>query len=254
MQPLLLPDGINGHPAIEFDGVDDFLQITKAFDVETGAVTVFAVASMPDSSVCAAVFESSNGSEDNDISLGSYMQMVNWEVLDTADENASFDQGVPVIVSGSADTDGTGYVVTNGVVASTLTNFDVPAKLQRLQTFIGKTLYANCQTYPGRIGEVIVYNRALSLEETLAVQKYLGNVRVLCELTAGQRVRARPVLHSRGHGRSSAPARDLRGSSGGSCAHDCRDPRWRTRHAASSGGTARARCVGSHHPGGGPVP
>lgn len=174
MQPLLLPDGINGHPAIVFDGVDDFLQITKAFDVETGEVTVFAVTLMPNTDVCSAIFESSNGTEDNDISLGSYTKLVNWEVLDTADENTSFDEGVPVILGASATMDGTGYVVKNGVVGSTLTNYDVPAKLQRLQTFIGKTLYASCQTFPGRIGEVIVYNRALSLEEILGVQKYLG--------------------------------------------------------------------------------
>jgi hypothetical protein len=175
MQPLLLPDGINGHPAVVFDGVDDFLQITKAFDLETGAVTVFAVALTPDTNVCAAIFESSNGAEDNDISLGSNVNKVNWEVLDTADENAAFDEGVPVILSGSATPDGTGYVVTNGVVGSTLSNYDVPAKLQRLQTFIGKSLYSGCPTFSGRIGEVIVYNRALTLEETLGVQKYLGD-------------------------------------------------------------------------------
>jgi hypothetical protein len=174
MQPLLLPDGINGHPAIVFDGVDDFLQITKAFDVETGAVTAFAVTLMPDTDVCSAIFESSNGAEDNDISLGSYQKLVNWEVLDTADENTPFDDSVPVILGASATPDGTGYVVKNGVVGSTLTNYDVPAKLQRLQTFIGKTLYASCQTFPGRVGEVIFYNRALSLEEILGVQKYLG--------------------------------------------------------------------------------
>jgi hypothetical protein len=173
MQPLLLPDGINGHPALVFDGVDDFLQI-PTFDVETGAVTVFAVTLMPDTGVCSAIFESSNGAEDNDISLGSYQNTVNWEVLATADENTSFDEGVPVIIGASATPDGTGYVVKNGVVGSTLTNYESPAKLQRLQTFIGKTLYASCQTFPGRIGEVIVYNRALSLEEILGVQKYLG--------------------------------------------------------------------------------
>lgn len=175
MQPLLLPDGINGHPAVVFDGVDDFLQITKAFDLETGAITVFAVAMMPDTSICSGIFESSNGAEDNDINIGSYQKTVNWEVLDTADENTPFDEGVPVIVSGSASADGTGFVVANGVVGSTLSNYNSPAKLQRLQTFIGKSLYSGCQTFPGRIGEVIIYNRALTLEETLGVQKYLGD-------------------------------------------------------------------------------
>jgi hypothetical protein len=175
LQPVISSTGINGHPAVVFDGVDDFLQISKSFDVETGAVTVFTVVMMPDTSVCSAMFESSNGAEDNDISLGSYMQKVNWEVYNTADESSAFDQGVPVIVSGSSDTDGTGFVMYNGVLATTLSNFDSPAKLPRLQTFIGKTLYADCQTLPGSIGEVIVYNRALPLEEMLAVQKYLGN-------------------------------------------------------------------------------
>ncbi|HVW28258.1 MAG TPA: hypothetical protein VHC69_23000 [Polyangiaceae bacterium] len=175
MQPQILPQGINGHPALVFDGTDDFLQITKAFDVETGAVTVLAVVQTPNADACASVFESSNGTEDNDIEIGSYMQKVNWEIKESDDENATFDEGVPLVVSGSVDADGDGYVVHDGVVASTITDFLPPAKLPRLQTFIGNTLYASCQTYPGRIGEIVVYSRALSLEETLAVQKYLGD-------------------------------------------------------------------------------
>jgi hypothetical protein len=174
LQPLLLPQGINGHPALVFDGADDFLQITKAFDVETGGVTVFAVAQVTDAQSCSAFFEASNGEENNDIDLGPNNHKINWEILDSADETAGFDEAVPMVVSGTVGPDDKGSVMTNGVVAVTLNDFIAPVKVARLQTFIGKTLYGACQTFPGRIGEVIVYNRALSLEETLGVQRYLG--------------------------------------------------------------------------------
>lgn len=178
-QPVLLAEGISGHPAILFDGADDFLQIGKGFVQDTRNITIFTIAQATSTDTCSAIFEASNGPEIDDISLGTDNGNLNYEIFDSNNEDVGFPAGVPEIFGVThADTDpdsGDADPVTffrNGSFAS-MTTMPAPVKLKRDAAFIGKTLYGGCSTFVGRIGELIVYDRAFSSEELVGVESYL---------------------------------------------------------------------------------
>jgi hypothetical protein len=51
--------------------------------------------------------------------------------------------------------------------------FVLPATIARAQNFIGKSLYDGCTPFAGRVAEVLVYQRALSVTEVVAVEATL---------------------------------------------------------------------------------
>jgi hypothetical protein len=174
LQPTLVADGIAGHPALRFDGMDDFLQITNAFDVETGGVTIFAVTVAADSQACSSIFETSNGREIDDISFGTNVGTLNFESVTTANEDVTFPAQTPLVLGAILDGTGAGQILKNGVSEATFSGFTAPPMLERLQTFVGKSLYTGCTTFSGKVGEVIVYERALTLKEVLDVEAALA--------------------------------------------------------------------------------
>ena len=178
-QPVLVADGINGHPAVLFDGADDFLQIGKGFLADTGNVTIFTIAQATTTDSCMAIFEASNGPEIDDISLGCDYGKLNYEIYNSNNEDIVFYEGVPQIFGVThADTDPDSgdqdpvMFFRNGFF-ETMASIPAPVKLRRDAAFVGKTLYGGCATYAGRVGELIVYDRAFSTEEMKAVETYL---------------------------------------------------------------------------------
>jgi hypothetical protein len=178
-QPVLVADGINGHAAILFDGADDFLQIGKGFIADTGNITLFTIAQATSTDACTAIFEASNGPEIDDISLGYNYGKLNYEIYDSNNEDVVFYEGVPQIFGVThADTDPDSGVqdpvefFRNGFF-ELMANIPAPVKLKRDAAFVGRTLYGGCTTYAGRVGELIVYNRAFSDAEMKVVEGYL---------------------------------------------------------------------------------
>jgi hypothetical protein len=51
--------------------------------------------------------------------------------------------------------------------------FDLPVTRVRTQNFIGKNLYGDCVQFKGRIGELLVYSRALSSTDAERLEAYL---------------------------------------------------------------------------------
>jgi hypothetical protein len=178
-QPVFIANGINGHPALLFDGADDFLQLDKGFLADTGNITIFTVAQATSTQSCTAIFEASNGPEVDDISIGYDYGKLNYEIYDSNDESVVFYQGIPQIFGvthantdpDSGDQDPVRFF-RNGFF-ETVASMPAPEKLKRVAAFVGRTLYANCVNYSGRLGELIVYNRAFTDAEMTAVETYL---------------------------------------------------------------------------------
>jgi hypothetical protein len=179
LQPLLVSDGVNGKPAVEFDGIDDFLQLGSGFSDYSLGNSMFGIFESNSEEGCTAMFEVSNGSEVDDISFGRSGTQLNYEVLQSIDQNAAFPSNVPVEFSIIHHADETVEIRKNGLFGSR-SQFALPVSIERLAAYVGKTLYANCPSYAGRIGEILVYNRELSSDEVQAVEKYLRDKYECC--------------------------------------------------------------------------
>ena len=51
----------------------------------------------------------------------------------------------------------------------------------RTPNFIGRSLYANCMPFPGQLGELIFYRRAVGVSERSAIEAYLRDHWGCCE-------------------------------------------------------------------------
>jgi hypothetical protein len=172
-RPVLVADGINGRPALLFDGTDDFLQLDEGFGDFSMGISIFTVMNTTlEGEVCAPVFEASNGEEIDDIHFGPNHDHVNYEVFNDANLDVACLPDVPQLFSVVQDKTGTFEVRRDGLFG-TLSTFPPPAVVARKAVFVGKSLYSSCKTFAGRIGEVIVYARALSDAEARGVESYL---------------------------------------------------------------------------------
>lgn len=179
LQPQLLDDAIGGQPALVFDGQDDFLKLPAGFSDFSNGISLFAVAQSNSPDVCTGVFEASNGAEIDDISLDSDFGKLNFEVYDANDEEVSFPANVPEEVEAIQAPDQSVEVRRNGPMGIE-TSFALPAQVVRNQVYVGKTLYANCQVFPGMIAELIVYSRAVTASENTAIEGYLQSKYACC--------------------------------------------------------------------------
>jgi len=76
-------------------------------------------------------------------------------------------QGIAHVRSNSND-------VGSGIV-------NLAPEASRAEAFLGKSLYGDCTTFNGAIGEVLVYSRPVSDEELLQIESYLQGKWMCCE-------------------------------------------------------------------------
>jgi hypothetical protein len=179
IQPKFEAGGLNSLPTLDFDGMDDFMTLPEGFSDFSLGASIFIVANAADGA-CSSMFEASNGTEVQDISLGMYQNTWQYEV-----ENEDLNGGVIDPANRQA-----GVVASvqrpSGAVALRLTSkllnqgqFMAPEVVLRTNNFIGHTLYASCGYFQGQISEVIVYDRAVTDKEVLAIENYLEDHWVL---------------------------------------------------------------------------
>lgn len=173
-RPKLGHLGGGSHPAVEFDGNDDFLglpPLTTDFDA---GVSMFAVARNTAGGPCMAMFEASNGPEIDDVSFDWNQSALHYEVMaDYADgQSGAFAQGDSRLLEVIHAPSGEVNLWMNGTANGTA-NFALPEDKTRNQNFLARSLYANCPTWHGEISEVIVYARALAAEERRDLETYL---------------------------------------------------------------------------------
>jgi hypothetical protein len=174
-RPILVSSGIGGLPVVAFDGVDDFLKLPEGFGDFSQGLSMFAVVNWSTLTTCDAVMELSNGSEIDDISFGQYQNQMSYEIsYDVQAEESSLSADVPQLLTVAHRPDLTLELRRNSSpVASG--SFDLPDNVVRQQNFVGQTLYSGCSTFSGQMGELLLFNRAVSDVELLKIEIYLRN-------------------------------------------------------------------------------
>jgi hypothetical protein len=173
-QPILKGEALAGHPALVFDGVDDFLQL-PAIDVDFAAgVSLFIVLQQESSETCEAYFEASTDGEENDLHFGEWMDSLHYEVLadDAYDTRYPIVLREPTIAVAVQAANGWVHMRRNGNGAGEL-QLPLPDRVERTQVFIGKSLYRDCTKFHGSVGEFLLYSRGLADSELLQVEQYL---------------------------------------------------------------------------------
>ncbi len=172
-QPLFAAEGLNGKPSLVFDGTDDFLKGAPLPGDFTAGVTLFVVGRTDSSDACTAYFEASNGSEIDDVHLGFWQKHYLYEVSDSFFEVMTEQVlRTPEIVVGLQQRSGDVHVRRNGKLLGQA-KFELPVLRERKDVLIGWTQYNSCTSLKGRVSEVLVYSRGLSVEEISRVETYL---------------------------------------------------------------------------------
>jgi hypothetical protein len=171
-QPKLVNSG-GSLPSVEFDGVDDFMRIPEGFDDFQDGFSAFVVTSAENLDACWAVLEFSNGSEIDDIFLGHYAASVHYEVLDVWMTQGEYPVGENLVLAVIHRPNELIETRTNGNIAGE-NSFALPSVITRTQNFLGRSLYSACGVLEGSISEVLVYDRAVTSAELLAIEAYLA--------------------------------------------------------------------------------
>jgi hypothetical protein len=173
-RPKLVKDAMSGHSGVVFDGKDDYLRL-PALDADFSAgVSIFAVALQQSAVECDAIFEASNGSEVDDLHLGDWKSAPIYEVgapfLHAPEAPTVY--GQPELLAAVHDKSRLVRLRRNSAgLAESM--FDLPPLATRAETFIGRSLYAECGTWDGGIAEVLVYSRGVADEELVQIETYL---------------------------------------------------------------------------------
>lgn len=175
LQPRLVPGDGNGLPLVEFDGTNDQLALPAGFADFSAGLSAFVLASQSSDQTCPSLLHLSNNPEEQDIEIGRFHGAVHYEVEEDdvwgPDSTFGLDQ---LVLVGVTHAPGTAPVLQlNGVFMAEGSFTALPAAETRANNFIGRSLYAGCEPFHGRIGEIILYARALERDERLAVQSYL---------------------------------------------------------------------------------
>lgn len=185
-QPRLAKIELLPLPVLVFDGTNDMLELpefTQSFD---SGLSFFAVAGRGQESDCSAMLELSNGSEVNDIFVGSVGSSLQFEIQSDVHQAPAdawpLAQVKLLEVALSADpVQAVAELRVDGAAVSTMV-MQHPVAVTRTMNFIGRTLYANCSpSFAGAIAEIIMYARELSEEERVSVETYLTDKWQCCE-------------------------------------------------------------------------
>ncbi len=158
--------------SLDFDGVDDFLDLPSGFADFSAGVSIFAVALQRATNVCDAVLHFSNGSEDADVNLG----VSDGRLLYEVDVNTNFGDPVPLdvpVLWAVVHQPDHSYELRLNRQPAGSGESGLPEVVERMQNSVGNSLYVDCGTFPGQIAEVLVYARAVSPPELDAIEEYL---------------------------------------------------------------------------------
>ena len=164
----------SGPPMLEFDGVDDYFKLPSGFTNFPG-LTFFAVAESLPRDTCAGILHFSNGPDRDDVEFGRHMNhTLYYEVVGgfLYGTKENFVANERLLLSVMQDTKGAVELRIDTAVDQT-GNVVVPASILRSQNFVGKDNYDECPPFHGRIGEIVLYSRAVTTAERARIQSYL---------------------------------------------------------------------------------
>jgi hypothetical protein len=180
-RPSRLPAGIGQNPALEFDGVNDFMQLPAGFADFAAGLSFFAVVQLLANANCPTVLELSNEGEQNDISFIRYSSTFQYEVdeQDVRAENGTYTVGTPHLVAVVHSPD---EAVLIHVDSASVRHDAVrlPPPITRVQNRIARSEYVDehgdpCELFEGRLGELMLYARAVTPAERRAIETYLSD-------------------------------------------------------------------------------
>ena len=171
---------VNGKTALSFDGSNDGLDFTGT--ARTDETWIVAAAQTADQSGTRAIVTDSSGGFGISVARGSvrlvdtiwgaYTDGVNrHRVSYNANPAIPFGPGVVSVVRSAA---AGGFLFVDGTQRTSI--FGASSFTTSLSTTLNRIGYVNSTTFPlqGWIGEILLYDRALSATERLKVERYLG--------------------------------------------------------------------------------
>lgn len=178
-QPLLVADAANGHPVIRFDGVDNFLSLPSVIISGSTLRTAFFVIRRADNGAAQTFFSlttaTSNifiyGRNPVDI-IGSYQISSKRDFTGSVADPTDFFVLTHVTPTTNISTSEMRIDGSNLSVQST--NAGVFNTSSSGTSSIGRWRSGNPQYFDGDLGEIIIYDKALSNSEILSVESYLA--------------------------------------------------------------------------------
>lgn len=175
LQPRLVPGANGALPLLEFDGEDDQLALPEGFADFSAGLSLFIVASQSTEQHCPSLLHLSNEPETQDVEVGRFQGAVHYEVADdeVSGPDNTFALQQLVLVGVVHAPSKAPELRLNGVFMATGDFTSLPEVKPRANNFIGRSLHDGCEPFHGRVGEIILYSRALDSTERGAVQRYL---------------------------------------------------------------------------------
>lgn len=173
---------IGSRAALEFDGLDDYLDLPQLTADFSNGLTIFAIVVTTDPSQlsCPPIVHFCNGGEVDDISLQLQSDGgILYEVYDASLPTASaLSSGVPAMITAVHDADATVRVDGTELASTTM---PAPVDVTRTMNYVARGLYGGCGPWQGTIGEVLVYTRPLTANEQTQVEGYLQSKWACCQ-------------------------------------------------------------------------
>lgn len=160
---------------IGFDGLSQQLALPPGFSDFSAGLSVFIIARQSEDVACPSLLQLSNGPEMHDIEIGRDRGTIHYEVgnYDAWGLENAFALNQRLLVGVVHAPDQAPELRLNGVFMGSGDFTELPPVTPRTNNFLGRSLYDGCQPFPGEIGEVIVYARAVDSVERDAIQRYL---------------------------------------------------------------------------------
>jgi hypothetical protein len=183
--PVYSTSGINGVPAIEFDGADDYFALPTGFTDFTAGATIFVVAEPTQLNSGFKLLALGNGAGVDNVVLGRAGSTNGLQYFTNSSNNTVgwFNTGSGLAANtasvfgvyqagGTVDSNVTAFVTVDGTTVGSGSVY-VPKVTSRSVNYIGKSYWSDGY-FQGRIAEVVVYSRELSSGERSGVQAYLA--------------------------------------------------------------------------------
>lgn len=185
LKPRYYEDGISGLPAIKFDGTDDSLSKLSfarddMFSYDEGTF-FFAIKSLGNISLTASLLWCRSLDNSSDVSMfatspysgggaAAFYFGLNGSIVTAALSNSFYNH--PQVLMGLHNSSGYNEIRLNGALtqSGSVANQTLTSTAA-FNAYIGGL--GSVYEFPGYIGEVIIYNRALNAEEKSAIESYL---------------------------------------------------------------------------------
>lgn len=185
-RPVLTISGINGRPAVRFDGSDDFMSLSSGFRDFTAGMSLYIVKRPTVLRAASKIFLLGNGPAIQNVGLGRAGTTSGYQYHTTNSSNSFswFDTssglvpGEAALVSvhqeaGAANSLSFAESAKNGLPLFGK-NVYVPPVATRSLNYIAKSYWTQDQLFQGDIAEILLYNRVLSYAERAAVHSYFS--------------------------------------------------------------------------------